>query len=64
MSEKKEVPAILWEREREVNKLIQVYEGFGYCLFFDNFFSNLPMIKRLLKKKFFPHTQLRSKISK
>jgi hypothetical protein len=55
-----------------VNKLIQGYKGFGYCLFFNNFFSNLPMIKRLLKKKFFacstirrtrkyfPHAQLRS----
>jgi len=58
--------------ERVVNKLIEGYEGFGYCLFFDNFFSNLPMIKRLLQKKyfacstirqtrkFFPHAQLRS----
>jgi hypothetical protein len=55
--------------ERVVNKLIQ---AFGYCLFFDNFFSNFPMKKRLLQKKYFacstirqtrkfsPHAQLRS----
>jgi hypothetical protein len=39
--------------ERVVNKLIEGYEGFGYCLFFDNFFLNLPMIKKAAPKEKF-----------
>jgi hypothetical protein len=45
--------------KRVVNKLIHGYEGFGYCLFLDNFFSNLPMIKRLLQKKYFACSTIR-----
>lgn len=39
--------------ERVVNKLSTAFEGFGYCLFFDNFFSSVLMAKKLLEKKLF-----------
>lgn len=45
--------------ERVVIKLAEAFEGFGYCLFFDNFFSSIQMVKNLLEKKFFACGTLR-----
>lgn len=39
--------------ERVVTNLAQAFQGMGYCLFFDNFFSSVVMVRRLLQKKFF-----------
>ena len=39
--------------EKVVNKLSSRYKGFGYCLFFDNFFSSIMLAKNLLQKFFF-----------
>lgn len=39
--------------ESVVLKLSQNFEMKGYCLFFDNFFSTLPLFKKLLDKKIF-----------
>lgn len=45
--------------ERVVNKLSSAFAGFGYCLFFDNFFSSIPLAKNLLKKSFFSCATIR-----
>jgi hypothetical protein len=42
-----------------VNKLSCGFEGFFYCLFFDNFFSSIPLAKSLLDKKFFSCATIR-----
>lgn len=39
--------------ERVVLKLSQALEGIGYCIFFDNFFTSMKLIFKLLKKRLF-----------
>lgn len=39
--------------EHVVLGLAKIFEGLGYCLFFDRFFSNIPLMTKLLSKKLF-----------
>lgn len=39
--------------EHVVLGLAKAFEGFGYCLFFDRFFSSIPLLKKLLSKSLF-----------
>ena len=48
--------------ERVVHKLCQAFESLGYCLFFNNFFSNIVMMKRFLRKNFFVCATIRQTI--
>lgn len=45
--------------ERVVNNLSTAFEGLGYCLFFDNFFSTVVLAKNLLAKKLFSCSTIR-----
>jgi hypothetical protein len=45
--------------ERVILKLSESFQGFGYCLFFDNFFSSIITIKCLLQKKCFSYATIR-----
>ncbi|GBM23181.1 PiggyBac transposable element-derived protein 2 [Araneus ventricosus] len=39
--------------EQVVSQLTHLFKGKGYCLFFDNFFSNVSMMSSLLQQNFF-----------
>lgn len=45
--------------ERVVNKLTHAFEGLGYCLFFDNFFASITLVRNLLRRKLFACATLR-----
>ncbi|KAK9739518.1 Transposase IS4 [Popillia japonica] len=46
--------------ERVVKEISNTYQDKGYCLFFDNYFSTVPLIQELLERKFFTCARFRS----
>lgn len=46
-------------REKVVLLLTRALEHLGYCIFFDNFFSSIPLMEKLLNKHVFAYGMFR-----